>query len=1153
MIPSTTNRLLVTEDWKKIYQSYKNADFKSYDFDTLRRTMITYLKENYPEDFNDFIDSSEYIALIDLIAYLGQNLSFRIDLNARENFLETAERRESILRLARLINYNAKRNVAASGTMKIISVQTTDNVYDSNGTNLANTPVSWNDPNNINWFEQFVTVLNEAMPSGMSFGKPTAKGTVDGITTEKYKLNSSNTDTVPVYTFSKAIGGTSLTFEIVSSDFNSNIIEETPRPGNQFAFLYRNDNRGNGSSNTGFFVQFKQGTLSSSNFNIDNPVPNEVIGINTPNINNSDVWLWQLNSDSTYPESPWSQVLATTGNNVIYNSLSENNRNLYSVITRENDQIDLNFADGSFGNLPKGQFKLFYRQSAGISYIIKPEQMSNVNIAVAYTNSKGQSHSLSMLVSLQYTVNNSAASETDEQIKLKAPQAFYTQNRMVTAEDYNVLPLTAGNDILKVKTINRMSSGISRYYEMTDITGKYSDVTIFANDGILYKQPKEYVFEYDVTTKNDIKFSIKNNLSTVFNLKEFRSFYLDNYTRPSLLLDNQTISWVQSTKTTNQTTGYFRVGSGETQFDGAAPIPAGTYSSSNLKYATVGSLVKFVAPIKSVNGVLKQHYFLPNGKLTTVEDESTFLTKWCKVVSIIGDGYNGGKGSLSTGVGPVTFTGNIPTYATPTEVITKFVTIIPPEIENAIVNLSFNKINFGLSLDPDTNSWYIVSDTNIDLLSPFSLNYQKDTSDKNKDASWMVAFVWTGVNYKVRYRVSEYIFESQNETAFFVDNSIPNYDYINDTVIKDNITVLGINASPISASGSYIKQDNMWQIDSAIIEPDGYQEPKKVKVSFYDKDDDGQIDNPDAFVDIVSPATTSSQTTYLYKFVVFKKRSDGLRYDLIDSGDFKFYPREIDVDPADKVDGQLFYFYNSNIDVVKSWSEELGDYVTEVDYFARFGRPNIKFKYEHKSPDNRRIDPSKTNLMDIYLLTKSYDTEFRTWLTNGTGAQPLPPTSQGLDLSYGGSLNSLKSISDELVFHPTKYKVLFGNKSVPQLQATFKASRNNARSNSDNALKTRILTAIESFFAIDNWDFGQTFYFSELATYVMNIMTPDITNFVIVPKQENAFGSLFEIKCQPNEIFVSGATIYDIEIIDSITASEIRSSGNVVNTVGGQV
>ena len=86
------NRLLVAEDWRKIYQAFQQADFKSYDFETLRRTMVAYLKENYPDDFNDFVESSEYIELIDLIAYISQALSFRVDLNARENFLETAER-----------------------------------------------------------------------------------------------------------------------------------------------------------------------------------------------------------------------------------------------------------------------------------------------------------------------------------------------------------------------------------------------------------------------------------------------------------------------------------------------------------------------------------------------------------------------------------------------------------------------------------------------------------------------------------------------------------------------------------------------------------------------------------------------------------------------------------------------------------------------------------------------------------------------------------------------------------------------------------------------------------------------------------------------------------------------------------------------------
>ena len=110
------NRLLVAEDWRKIYTAFQQADFKSYDFETIRRTMVAYLRENYPDDFNDYIESSEYVALLDLIAYIAQSLSFRVDLNARENFLETAERRNSVLRLARLIKASERASLSSEET-----------------------------------------------------------------------------------------------------------------------------------------------------------------------------------------------------------------------------------------------------------------------------------------------------------------------------------------------------------------------------------------------------------------------------------------------------------------------------------------------------------------------------------------------------------------------------------------------------------------------------------------------------------------------------------------------------------------------------------------------------------------------------------------------------------------------------------------------------------------------------------------------------------------------------------------------------------------------------------------------------------------------------------------------------------------------------
>ena len=165
------NRLLLAEDWTKVYQSYRNAEFRSYDFDTLRRAMITYLRNNYPEDFNDYIDTSEYLALIDMIAFLGQNISYRVDLNARENFLELAERRESVLRLARMLSYNPKRNQCANGLLKFETVSTTESLVDSNGSNLADQTIIWNDPSNANWAEQFRRVLNSSLPQNGTIGK----------------------------------------------------------------------------------------------------------------------------------------------------------------------------------------------------------------------------------------------------------------------------------------------------------------------------------------------------------------------------------------------------------------------------------------------------------------------------------------------------------------------------------------------------------------------------------------------------------------------------------------------------------------------------------------------------------------------------------------------------------------------------------------------------------------------------------------------------------------------------------------------------------------------------------------------------------------------------------------------------------------------
>ena len=98
-------------------------------------------------------------------------------------------------------------------------------------------------------------------------------------------------------------------------------------------------------------------------------------------------------------------------------------------------------------------------------------------------------------------------------------------------------------------------------------------------------------------------------------------------------------------------------------------------------------------------------------------------------------------------------------------------------------------------------------------------------------------------------------------------------------------------------------------------------------------------------------------------------------------------------------------------------------------------------------------------------------------------------------------------------------------------------------------IKENIINLINQFFTIENWNFGDTFYFQELSAYIINSLTPALSSIVIVPKQaDQTFGSLFEISCEKDEIFVSGATVDDIEIITSITASKIKSNGAITTT-----
>ena len=1128
-VTTRQNRLLVAEDWQRVYQSFRNADFQSYDFENLRRTMIDYIRQNYPEDFNDYIESSEYLALIDLIAFLGQSIAFRVDLNARENFLELAERRDSVLRLARMISYNAKRNVAAQGLLKFQTVSTTENVIDSNGRNMSGQVITWNDPSNSNWNDQFIKVLNAAMPQTQQFGNPADSAIIYGIPTEQYRLES-NIGGVPIFGFSKTVAGRSMNFEVTSTTFKgqSFIYEEDPKVANTLACIYRDDGHGASSAGTGFFLNFVQGTLNTGTFAIAQPSSNESVDVDAQNINNSDVWLYSIDQNGEETDL-WTKVSNFEGNNIIYNSLSKNIRNIYAVVTRASDFISLQFSDGTFGNLPTGSFRTYYRVSNGLDYTITTQDIRSVSVSVPYISATGQVETLTLSLALATSVSNASASETNESIKANAPATYYTQNRMITGEDYNISPLSVSTAISKVKSINRTSSGISRYFDLIDPTGKYSSTTLFADDGIIYKE--EYVDEtrFSYVTKTDIEGIIYNTVLDILKRKNVRNFYYTNYI--NFITASLDISWYNKTSDSNSSTGY--VGAAD---DSKAIYKVGSFTATDLKYFKAGSLVKFTAPTGQYFDTTRSNK-LVTGTPTVAGSASSV---WAEVVSVTDDGTAAGKGTLTTGFGPILLNRVIPAGAIVTQIVPKWRTAIDTSVITVMIDLIFANKPFGLRYDAVTQTWQIIFESNLNSTSEFSLGKQGDSSNQQQDSSWMLLFTTDNEYYTVTSREQRYIFESDNEIRFYYDGSNKIYDSRTSNVIKDQINILSINTDLNSVNSTLpFTTDLVWEIVEEFKGLDGYVDNKKLVVTFADTDDNGVVDNPELFLNIVAPdATDPSKYIVQEKYSIATGQDDYRYVDAIRTGALIILPTEPN-NFSGYADGQYFYFVDTK--VVKQYSVTK-PLAVSLQYKVYQGRDLLKFQYTHSADYESRVDAGASNIIDTYVLTKTYDTNFRQWLSGATTSKPLPPGSDELYDIMAPALNLIKSVSDEIVYHPVSYKILFGATATLELQASFKIIKNASRVISDNDIKARAITAINQFFALENWDFGDTFYFTELSTYVVNQLAPDVSSFVIVPRQGGlGFGSLFEIKSASDQIFINGATVDDIEIISGITASVIKS------------
>ena len=1147
------------EAWEKVYEAFDSINFTAFDYDSVKQSLIDYLKLYYKEHFNDFIESSEFIAFLGIFSYFAEILAYRIDVNANENFITTAQRKQSLLKLAKIISYKVSRNIPARGLVKISSISTTEELSDSQGNNLKNVVVSWNDPNNPNWKEQFFLILDRAMTG--KIGQPQKSFQVGDVAFQMYNFNNDvGAFRNGVYPYTVDTGLEQFQMEIVPVDIDSNgPFEKDPDINAKMTLLYSTDGVGDSSDYTGFMMFTKQGALTKVDYTFNSTIPNRTLDVNLNDINEIDVWLQRVDATTGEIIEKWQKVESVNEENLIFNNVKS--RKKYEVETLENNKIRLIFGGGDFSDIPLGTFSIWVRQSQNANVIIQKNKIVNQGLSFTYTSTIGRSEQISLTFSAVSVIQNSAAAETVDRIRAIAPATYYAQNRMVNGQDYNTYPLK-DQSILKIQTVNRTFAGQPKYIDWHDASGTYENVKVFGDDLSLHYEMAINTVNTTVSSRSLIDSVIEpilqstniQNLLTHISATNPVTFGVVSSPRSKFIEDNRKI--YSYSGLTNQPLLE------KTAIQGALDRH---WYGEPIEYVTINNVVhaRIPDPVKypqddgkiydefvprTIDGITQYPPGDPGSGLQPISAQPKFGLRYVRTIEMVGNGTIKDLTVLKAPLKSEVFTLEFSSDKT-----TIFVTSnVRGNLTNAVVGTQYSLSNpsapidftiyggdrpfengdaFIFNVDTDglisettrinlSGKWEIIDGVSLTKqngvdVDPNELDY--DPSSPN--ASWVIwvealisQFNYSVIGYNIHFRELKLIAESESKHTKFWFNSVDQIlDSDTQNRVYDKIKILRSNLGP---NGKNLVKTENYDVVGAVKDRNGVVNIYALEVVPSDTQSlvssgDGTPDNILQFENFVSDQLGSHDpNVVIYKY--YRVGDESTTFDSI---------------PAEW--GDVQFNNGAFIDVSKK--------------FGRYAyRGSLDFMWQHFSPNTNMIDPSATNINDAFILTRGYYDNMMSYVTGKSSIPPTPPTPLELRNSFGYIFDK-KMLSDTMIMHPGKIRLLFGDMAEPQLRAKFKIVKLPTATYSDERIKIEVVDTINKYFNINNWDFGQKFYATDLISAITQSLATEIATVVPVPVYSvNSFGSLFMIEPGFDEILQSCATISDVEIVNELTASVMR-------------
>ena len=108
-------------------KSKKLIKYTNRDFSSIKDGLVEYTKRYYPSTFKDFSEASFGSLMLDTVSYIGDVLSFYLDYQVNESFLDTSTEYNNILRLGEQVGYKQplKSNSFGIVTLYILCPTTT--------------------------------------------------------------------------------------------------------------------------------------------------------------------------------------------------------------------------------------------------------------------------------------------------------------------------------------------------------------------------------------------------------------------------------------------------------------------------------------------------------------------------------------------------------------------------------------------------------------------------------------------------------------------------------------------------------------------------------------------------------------------------------------------------------------------------------------------------------------------------------------------------------------------------------------------------------------------------------------------------------------------------------------------------------------------